>query len=75
MKELIVNFYSHCFSPGMMLPIQLINQFVLLHLRVLIGPHIISSQVTSQLRCNMPQKFMPVKEKQRRKVGGHKLVN
>ena len=28
--------------------IQLINQFVLLHLRVLIGPHMFSSQATSQ---------------------------
>ena len=50
--------------------IELIKHFVLLHLRVLIGPHMLSSLATSQMWCNMPRKFMPVKAKQMQKVGG-----
>ena len=44
--------------------LQLINQFVLLHLRVLIGSQLFSQQAQS----NMPRKFMPVKPKQRQKL-------
>ena len=40
-----------------------VNQFVLLHLRVLIGSHMFLSLATSQTWCNMPRKFMPVKAK------------
>ena len=36
----------------------------------MIGPHMFLSKVTSETWCNMPQKFMPVKVKQRQKVGG-----
>ena len=48
----------------------MINKFVLLHLRVLIGPHMFSSYATSQTWCSMPRNFMPVKAKQRQNVGG-----
>ena len=49
--------------------IELIKQFVLLHLRVLIGPHMLSSLATSQTGCNISRKFMPVKAKQMHKLG------
>ena len=49
--------------------IWLINQFVPLNLRDLISPHLFLLKTTSQMWCNMPRKFIPVKEKQRQKVG------
>ena len=49
---------------------------MLLHLWVLIGLHMLSSYATSQTWYNMPRKFMPMKAKQRQKVGGtNSLIN
>ena len=57
------------------LAIQLNNQFLLLHLQVLIRSQIFCHMhVTSQTWRNMPRKFKPVKTKQRQE-GGHKLIN
>ena len=47
----------------------IVNQFALRHLQVLIGPHMFSSGATSQTWCIMPQKFIPVKEKQTKSWG------
>ena len=49
---------------------------MLLHLWILIGPHMLSSYATSQTWYNMPRKFMPMKAKQRQNVGGtNSLIN
>ena len=53
--------------------LDILNQFLLLHLRVLIGPHMFASW-TRHKRYIMPRKFMPVKVKQERSWG-HKLIN
>ena len=46
----------------------IVNQLVLLHLRVLTGPH--TSEANSPTWGDMPRKFMPVKAKQGKKLGG-----
>ena len=56
--------YKSDHSHVLRLSILLINQFVLQHLRVLIGPHMFLSWATLQTWCNMPRKSMPVKAKQ-----------
>ena len=56
--------YKSDHSHVLRLSILLINQFVLQHLRVLIGSHMFLSWATLQTWCNMPRKSMPVKAKQ-----------
>ena len=70
LKWFEATWWLHLFIFQRMFSIELINHFLLLHFRVLIGPHMLSSKETSQMWCNMPRKFMPVKAKQRQKVGG-----